>query len=167
MRVTRFAVAILVLISSGCIYAEDAPPCSTAEHHAFDFWVGDWQVHTPDGKLAGYNHVTREYAGCVIHEHYTTTRGYGGESLNVYDATRKVWHQTWVDSDGTLLVLEGGLQAGNMRLMGTLIDKGKSVKQRITWTPNAGSVRQLWEATDDKGKWTVVFDGLYTHDNRK
>jgi hypothetical protein len=30
--------------------------------------------------------------------------GYSGESLNEYDAARKVWHQTWVDSSGTLLL---------------------------------------------------------------
>jgi len=36
-------------------------------------------------------------------------------------------------------------------------------RQRITWTPAAdGNVRQLWEAADDEGAWSVVFDGRYT-----
>jgi hypothetical protein len=60
-----------------------------------------------------------------------------------------------VDSDGLLLVLEGRWDGKRMVLEGA--------KQRITWTPNDnGSVRQLWEAADDKGGWSVVFDGRYT-----
>jgi hypothetical protein len=143
-----------------------AGACDSSEHRQFDFWLGTWQVRTPDGKLAGTNRIEREYDGCVIHEHYTTERGYTGESLNAYDAARKVWHQTWVDNGGTLLLLEGGLHAGSMVLEGqSLDDKGRTIKQRITWTPNAdGSVRQHWESTDENGRWTTVFDGKYTHE---
>ena len=147
--------------------APSAPPpaCAEPAHRAFDFWLGDWQVHKPDGTLAGRNRITREYAGCVIHEHYTTEHGYSGESLNIYDASRKVWHQTWVDNTGLLLLLEGGLRHGAMVLEGqTTGAEGAIAKQRITWTPNAdGSVRQLWEAANAKGEWATVFDGKYTH----
>ena len=56
--------------------------------------------------------------------------------------------------DVSLLRQEGVRQAGPNGIM---------TKQRITWTPNAdGSVRQLWEAADAKGAWTVAFDGRYT-----
>lgn len=159
-----FALFLFGIGYTTAVMAALTEPCSTPEHHAFDFWIGDWKVTTPNGKLAGYNHVTREYGTCVVHEHYTTEHGYSGESLNIYDATRKVWHQTWVDTDGTLLVLEGAFHDGKMVLEGTLIDEhGKPVKQRITWTPKADtSVRQLWEALDGKGNWSVVFDGMYT-----
>ena len=157
----------MILRASGLTSANAfaaAPACSGAEHRAFDFWLGDWQVHKPDGKLAGRNRITREYDGCVIHEHYTTEHGYSGESLNIYDASRKVWHQTWVDNSGLLLTLEGGVQAGAMVLQGQTVGQdGKIAKQRITWTPNAdGSVRQLWEATNARGEWTTSFDGRYT-----
>lgn len=125
----------------------------------FDFWVGDWQVHKADGTLAGHNRIERGHDGCVLHEHYTTGRGFSGESLNIYDSTRMVWHQTWVDNSGTLLLLEGGLVDGNMVLQGELA----GARQRITWTPNAdGSVRQHWQAADAIGEWSTVFDGLYT-----
>jgi hypothetical protein len=141
-----------------------APPCETAEHRAFDFWLGEWQVTTPDGKLAGINRIEKEYGGCVLHEHYETGRGYRGESLNMYDAGRKLWHQTWVDSSGTLLLLEGGLRNGSMVLEGQTVGADALVtKHRITWTPGTdGSVRQLWEATDAKGRWSIAFDGKYT-----
>jgi len=143
--------------------------CDEPAHRQFDFWLGEWQVHTPDGKLAGTNRIDREYNGCVLHERYSTGRGYSGESLNVYDLARKVWHQTWVDTDGTLLVLEGGLRDGKMVLEGqTANTDASSTKHRITWSPNAdGSVRQLWESTDAKGNWSVAFDGLYTRKQGK
>jgi len=168
MRTLSF-FASLLLISSQYAYGENIQACSTPQHHAFDFWIGDWQVHTPDGKLVGHNRITREYGTCVIHEHYTTERGYSGESLNIYDATRKVWHQTWVDTDGTLLLLEGEPKQDGMQLSGELIDgKGKSSKQRITWTHNVdGSVRQQWEVSDEKGVWSIVFDGKYTRKTQK
>ncbi|MFZ6643829.1 hypothetical protein ACO0LL_29160 [Undibacterium sp. TC4M20W] len=138
--------------------------CSNPAMREFDFWLGEWQVHTPDGKLAGTNSIQREYDGCVIHERYTTGRGYSGESLNIYDAPRKVWHQSWVDNSGTLLLLEGCWQGGKMVLEGqNLAPEGHKILHRITWTPNAnGSARQLWESTDVKGIWAVAFDGLYT-----
>lgn len=140
-----------------------AAPCDAPEHRQFDFWLGEWNVRTPDGKLAGTNRITREYGGCVLHERYDTQRGYSGESLNLFDAGRKVWHQSWVDSTGTLLLLEGGLRGQNMVLEGqTTGTDGQVTKHRITWTPNPdGTVRQHWESTDAKGAWSTAFDGLY------
>jgi hypothetical protein len=99
-----------------------------------------------------------------VHERYDTSRGYSGESLNIYDAVRKTWHQTWVDTSGTLLVLEGGIRNGNMVLEGQTVGADAQItRHRITWTPNAdGSVRQLWESTDAKDQWSTAFDGQYT-----
>ena len=163
MKPMKTIFAMLALATSAAQAAPPAP-CSDAQHRQFDFWIGDWQVHTPDGKFAGLNRITREYAGCVIHEHYATGKGYSGESLNMYDAARKVWHQTWVDDSGTLLALEGRWDGKSMVLEGLAPGpNGDLAKQRITWTPNAdGSVRQLWESADAKGAWTVAFDGRYT-----
>ena len=51
------------------------------------------------------------------------------------------------------MVLEGEVRSAD----------GSRTRHRITWTPDAdGSVRQLWESTNDKGEWTVAFDGRYT-----
>lgn len=157
-----------VLIATTCMLgaaqaATGAGKCDAAEHRQFDFWLGEWRVHTPDGKLAGTNRIERGYGGCVLHERYSTERGFAGESLNVYDRSRKLWHQTWVDNTGTLLLLEGGLRDGSMVLEGqTAAADGRTVKHRITWTPNAdGSVRQFWQSTDAKGEWTTTFDGRY------
>jgi hypothetical protein len=139
--------------------------CDAPEHRQFDFWVGEWEVfRAADGKAVGSNRVTSEYAGCVVHEHYTTPRPYAGESLNTYDARRGVWHQTWVDNGGLLLVLEGRWTGSAMVLEGPGTDpQGRAVKHRITWTPNAdGTVRQFWQtAAPPDGEWKTTFDGLY------
>jgi hypothetical protein len=144
--------------------AAETGPCSTPAHRIFDFWLGEWQVQRPDGTIAGINRIEVKHDGCVLREQYTGSGGYSGESLNIYDPARGVWHQTWVDSSGLLLLLEGGMRGGSMILEGqTIGDDGESIRQRITWTPNAdGTIRQLWESTDAEGQWGTVFDGLYS-----
>ena len=141
-------------------------PCLAPEYRQFDFWVGDWDVLDPAGNVVGTNKVTREYDGCVVQEHWEA-RGpqkQVGSSFNTYNPGTRQWHQTWVDTSGTLLSIEGQLVDGSMRLQGqTTGSDGTVTLHRITWTPNAdGSVRQLWESTDAKGEWSVAFDGKYT-----
>lgn len=165
MSLRTAAVRVLIGGAIACVGLPAAgAPCDGAAYREFDFWLGEWQVRTPDGKLAGTNRIERKYGGCVLHERYDTGRGYSGESLNVYDASRKLWHQTWVDSSGTLLLLEGGLRGGSMVLEGqAAANNARPTQHRITWTPNAdGSVRQFWESTDAGGQWSTAFDGLYT-----
>ena len=141
-----------------------AGACEASEHRQFDFWLGEWNVHTPNGQLAGVNSITTEYGGCVLHERYMTSRGFSGESLNVYDPARKVWHQTWVDNSGTLLLIEGGMRGESMVLEGeTTGADGQVTKHRITYTPNGkGGLRQHWESSGADGKWTTTFDGAYS-----
>lgn len=145
--------------------APRATSCAAPEYRQFDFWVGEWDVALPDGKPAGTNRIAPILGGCALQESWTGASGMSGHSYNIYDAARKVWHQTWVDSQGTLLQLEGGLEGGRMRLEGETVDSaGAKTRQRITWEPTGpGGVRQLWEASRDGGAtWTVVFDGRYT-----
>jgi len=145
---------------------EGPPRCTSEEHRAFDFWIGRWEVRLPDGSLAGHNTIRRKLDGCVLHERYTTPRGYAGESLNVYDRTRDVWHQTWVDRAGQLLVLEGGFSDGAMVMEGETLNRdGETRLQRITWSRVDGDpnlVRQHWEVSSDGGEtWETAFDGRY------
>jgi hypothetical protein len=130
-----------------------AMACGGDAHRQFDFWIGTWHVRTPDGKIAGTNRITAIAGGCALLEEWSGASGYTGKSLNIFDAKRNVWHQTWVGSDGTLLVIEGRFENGAMRL--------GSKTDRITWTPRAeGGLRQVWEQADASG-WKVVFDGVY------
>ena len=143
------------------------PPCSEPEYRQFDFWVGDWDVWTPKGGLAGTNRIDRILGGCVLQENWKGARGLTGTSFNTYDPGDKKWHQTWVDDQGTLLLLAGEFKDGKMVLSGDTPAHGtmKPAIQRITWSPLPdGSVRQLWESSEDAGKtWTIAFDGYYRH----
>ena len=146
--------------------APKPPACAATAFHQFDFWLGDWDVRDASGKLVGQNRIARMHKECVIFENYRAGE-FSGSSLNVYDADRKVWHQTWVDSGGGLLVIEGGLVDGRMILAGETVDAekpGGKVDNRITWQPLPdGRVRQLWETSADKGRtWATSFDGYYT-----
>jgi hypothetical protein len=138
--------------------------CDSPEHRAFDFWLGDWEVKTADGKIAGSSSITKQYNGCVLREQYNTPKGFSGESFNTYDVGRKLWHQSWVDNANSLLLLEGGIRDEKMVLEGevTAVD-GKVTLHRITWSRfDDGRVRQLWQSTNVKGEWETAFDGIYT-----
>jgi len=131
-RLASLVIGVTILGISTPAPTQSAPAvCAAAEHHAFDFWIGEWNVHGANGQLAGTNSIKREIGGCVLHERYDTGKGYTGESFNIYDAPRKVWHQTWVDSSGLLLVLEGGLHDGKMWTCPQIPDSMKAVSRRL------------------------------------
>ena len=141
--------------------------CADLAYRQFDFWLGDWNVATADGKLVGHDHIEKAYGNCVLQEHWTSVDGGTGGSASIYDMSRKLWHQTWVDSTGTLVVLEGGLKDGRMVMAGTMTQDGKRVQDRMSWTPiQAGGnvkIRQLWETSEDGGKtWVTIFDVYYS-----
>ena len=143
---------------------QNTPPCTAPEHSQFDFWLGSWDV-SANGQKAGTNTIEKDMGGCVLHESYESVSGYVGESFNVYDAARGVWHQSWVDNSGLLLLLEGTFHDGAMVLEGqTTATDGTVSQQRITWSVVDGDpdrVRQLWESKAPDSDWTVAFDGLY------
>jgi hypothetical protein len=163
--------AVVGLAATTALAADEAKPppkpaCQASAHRQFDFWLGDWEVRDPAGKIVGQNLLTSVHKGCAMLESWTGAGGFTGSSLNVYDSDRKKWHQTWVDSSGGLLVIEGGLVSGSMVLVGETVaaePPGEVTLNRITWTPLPdGRVRQHWEASTDKGRtWKTGFDGFY------
>ncbi len=162
-----FAVMTVFALGAGVGAQSSAgqtpPPCSADEYRHFDFWLGEWDV-TPAGKDAptAVNRISPQHGGCVVLEEYEAG-AFSGMSINFYDEAAGAWRQTWMSNQGAPLYLAGGLDKTGAMVMS---DKGLSdgdVLNRITWTPNEdGSVRQLWEQSDDDGEsWTIVFDGLY------
>src|SRR5271169_1674790 len=91
--------------------AESSKPaaCAAAEYRQFDFFVGDWDAYDVEnpGTIVARNQVTRILDNCVVLEDYRGTNGSHGESFSIYDASRDVWHQTWVTNRGKLLIIEG------------------------------------------------------------
>ena len=163
-----FVIATTLATSLAAVAQTPPQPCPAPESKQFDFWIGDWDVYVPTGKLAGTNRIDKLY-GCVIHESWKSAN-VEGQSFNAYDADRGVWHQTWVDSGGTLLLLEGGFRDGSMTMSDRHVTGKKDAQQlnEITWTPNAdGSVRQHWRVSEDGGKtWKTSFDGKYVKSTR-
>jgi hypothetical protein len=153
------ALLAVILLAMGADVSAQPGPCTAPEHRQFDFWIGEWRVTTPDGKHAGDNRIEKVLDGCALHESWTGAGGGRGFSYNAWDRDRKVWHQTWVDKQGGLLLLEGTFSSGQMVLQGV---QGATLN-RITWEPRKdGTVRQHWETSTDQGKtWQTAFDGLY------
>jgi hypothetical protein len=173
---SRIALAALLLAAAGSSPSPPpAPspsptpaPCTAQEYRQFDFWLGNWDVIDPSGKLAGTNRITREFDGCVLQEHWVAAGPpvQRGSSFNTWSSGRRRWHQTWVDSTGGFLLLDGELKDSVMTLTGEMPGSaGGLVRHRISWSrPDADKddVRQFWEASRDAGKtWNVVFDGRY------
>ena len=142
-------------------------PCAPPVYRQFDFWVGNWDVKDPGGQVVGTNRITREYDGCVLQEHWVALgpQKQTGSSFNTYSPATNRWHQTWVDSTGGFLLLDGGMADKSMVLAGDMPARRGTgtVRHRIAFTPNAnGTVRQLWEVSRDGGQtWSVNFDGTY------
>lgn len=82
--------------------------------------------------------------GCALREIYEGGNGLVGRSLSSYDASRKLWHQTWVTSRGQLLTLEGRYEEGRMRLEGDTRDAaGRAQRLRGAGDAKAGAVHEL------------------------
>lgn len=135
--------------------AQTTGPCSAQEYRQFDFWIGSWEVYSPDGKRTGNNRIERVLGGCALHESWQSAGGGNGHSYSFYDAATGRWHQTWIDGSGQALYLDGGHSGQSMVLA--------DATNRITWTPLENrAVRQHWESTSDGGEtWTTVFNGEY------
>ncbi len=163
----RSVPAIGVFVGTICIsitaVSAASHRCAAPAYRQFDFWLGTWDVTAPSGGLAGSNHIEKAADGCALVERWTGTRGGRGTSLNFYETATKQWHQVWVDNEGEVLRLSGGIEQGKMVLSGVSSSNGET-RQRITWTPiSPGRVRQVWEVSEDGGHtWKAVFDGQYT-----
>ncbi len=178
MRAARLAGALAATLAlAGAAVAESgapaapatpvpapAPPaCSGPEFRAFDFWLGAWRVETPAGKLAGHNTITAILGGCALLEQWEGTGGVRGTSLNAWDAATQRWRQTWMDTGGSVLLLEGAREGDAMVMRGVTRDPKGDVLERITWTPlGGGAVRQHWQQSRDGGAtWADAFVGIY------
>jgi hypothetical protein len=155
-------VMLAAALTAPAALAGDAG-CSGAPYRDFDFWLGDWQVATPDGEHAGRNSITSEQSGCLLVERWVGARGNTGTSMNFYDPVQHAWRQVWV-SPGVIIDIVGGLADSSMVLEGTIVYTGeaRSARFRGTWTPRPdGRVRQFFEEAGADGRWQPWFEGLY------
>ena len=141
-------------------------PClSEPEYAQFDFWLGTWDVYTPDETFAGVNRIEKAENGCLILETWSGASGSTGQSYNFYNALTEEWRQVWVGG-GVIIDYAGGLtESGAMRLDGEIYYPAQNRRAAFfgEWTPqNDGSVLQHFEEQDaESGEWTPWFTGLY------
>lgn len=160
-----FSVAycsVVVMISRRAVVAQDSAPatCGDAAYHQFDFWTGDWDVFDVGSPTkVAHARVDSILEGCVLREDYRSKNGHEGQSFTIYDASRKLWHQTWVTSDGVLLEIEGRFDKNEMVLSGKN-QKGELV--RGAWKAVNGEVREFAQKSADDGKtWDPWFDIMF------
>jgi len=177
----RFLQGALILTVLGCAAQQTSwsaaaqqlagpSSCAGPESHQLDFWLGSWDVRwdASPGQPAGQgtNVVTRDFEGCVIHEHFDggpTTGNLIGESWSMYHAPAQRWRQTWVDNQGGYFALVGGPQGGKFLLLSNSLSDN-TPGQRMLFediTPNAFTWR--WQRTADQGvTWTDSWVIHYT-----
>lgn len=154
----RFAAALTAM------RANRYPCRSRAQSRAFDFWIGKWDV-SAGGQPAGTNDVRLILGQCVVFENWQGAGGSSGKSFNFYDAGEDHWRQIWVDDRGGVIEFTGRVTDGVMHYTAVTRTAGSKdvLRHKLTFFPNEdGSVRQLWEQSqDDGGSWQTVFDGHY------
>jgi tetratricopeptide (TPR) repeat protein len=145
-------------------------PCLTRkESRMFDFWVGDWDVKTPQGQPAGQSSVQLLLEGCALYENWIDGQGGGGKSLNSYNPDTKQWQQFWTDQYGRVTEYrESEWIDGSLRYSAKQMSPQGPTLVHMTFTPvNPDLVRQFGESSVDGGKtWTPTFD-LYYHRKKK
>lgn len=65
-----------------------------------------------------------------------------GSSFNTYNPATRQWHQTWVDSTGGFLLLDGAFAEGRMTLAGDMHTRRGVRRHRITFTPRDRLLRR-------------------------
>jgi hypothetical protein len=144
-----------------------AYPCEHDEgFRAFDFWIGDWDVHDANGDFAGTNTIQPSQRGCVLIENWASASGGTGMSVNYLDKATGEWVQVWNAESGSQIDIRGGMTDEGMLLVGTLHDvaSGTTAPFRGLWEElKDGRVRQFFEQSTDGGEtWSTWFEGFYT-----
>ena len=136
-----------------CIYSDEAKQ--------FSFWVGEWDVYTPQGRKDGTSRIESFANGCGILENWMGTVGGDGKSINLYDPGDQKWHQYWIGGDGRPQRYAGTYSDRAIRYIGEPKSSGPLI--RLTFfNVDANTVRQLSETSADDGRtWQVNYDYKY------
>ena len=159
-------VFVVASIASASSFA-----CGEGDYRAWDFWVGDWQVTSPDGALQGTNSITREENGCLLVERWRGAGGSTGQSYNFFDPGAQRWRQVWVSSSAIIDYSGGLTDEGAMRLEGqiTYQSSGQEIPFYGQWSKQTdGSVLQeLFQWNTERDDWDSWFVGIYRRSTPK
>lgn len=130
--------------------------CADPVHRQFDFWLGAWN-YIVNGNQGGTNDITVDGTGCWIMENYVAPNGNRGRSISFYDTATGRWHQTYVDSMGTRLVLVGSLDGQRMALV-----NAANGNVRFIWDPTSAPNRVLYFPETINGQtWSGTASAWY------
>ena len=130
-------------------------PCAgDPDHRAFDFFIGHWRAATPDGMVAGTNHIEAVLGGAALIERWTSTSTATRARAST-GSTRVTgtWRQTWVDDQGDVVeFVDGHIDDGAMRF----VAHGDGVDRRLTFFHQGpDALRQLSEASERRRRDVV------------
>lgn len=161
----QFRITLILLILT---FSSQAQQCQSEAHRQFDFWIGEWEVSDTAGVVQGHNTIDSAAGACMLTEYWRGAGGGDGRSINYYDPTDSLWHQTWIGSNGFILHLKGGIDddGRSMKLKSEPFQgqNGQSLQHQILWRPNPknGTVIQVWTVLDDGGNAVrTLFFGVY------
>lgn len=170
--IAAFASAAVLSVDTAASQTppQTLPPCSADIFRQFDFWVGEWEVFTPDEQKAGENVITVEENGCLLVERWTSAQGGTGQSYNYVDLATNKWRQIWVSAGGTIDYSGGLNKAGAMALKGEIAYPGGTTAPfKGVWTlQDDGTVRQHFlQYNAETEEWDDWFIGIYKRKSGK
>ena len=143
-------------------------PCAgNPVYRQFDFWIGQWEAYSPNGKKAGDSKIELLLDSCIILENWTSVQaGYAGKSYNTYNAATGKWQQYWVDNKGGVTEYFDGHYENNKMILQTANIKQSNDTAKILkmtfYNLSPDKVRQHGESSVDGGKtWKTDFDLEY------
>ena len=156
---TMMILSFLMIFQTGFnqLLAQGNSNCNCTECNQFDFWVGNWKAVWQDSsgtEYSGNNKINKILGGCVIAENFDGNPGvdFTGKSFSVYNKKKKIWEQTWVDSNGGYMLFTGGMQDDKMILSRTVnTQKGTILQRMVFYNITSESFDWNWEASLDNG----------------
>src|SRR6185437_11443438 len=167
------AALALVIVIGAWLAAQSAPrapvkaptPCvNDTNRHRFDFWIGEWEVRTPAGRLDGHSSVQPIAGGCGLLENWNAVNGGTGKSINTYNPALGHWQQFWVGQGGAVTEYRDSEWHGDTLVFHAhAAYGGRPMQLRLSFSPlPGGGVRQFSEQSVDGGRsWTIGYEYLY------
>ena len=164
----RYISAIFISFFFSISFLSAQSDSSATILNAFDFWIGDWDVHwmNPDSSFTyGTNEIVKTLDGKVIQENFIDLEsGFKGSSLSVFSVVDSTWHQAWTDNAGGYLEFTGIIEDERRIFQAAprLRNDTMIVQRMVFYDINEDKFMWDWEVSKDEGKtWSLVWQIFY------